>query len=362
MIPKKSGVIMTVTALPARMGTTLNGGYGPAMAAKEALTRDLSAELAPHGIRVVGLRPHGIPETATMKRSLRDSSAKALGMTWEQFTGFPRKQDPSATGHDARGGGKHGGLHGVRQGERDDGNDRQLVHGRPGRLAARPGHRCQRPHAGIAGAHSDDSQRQFRGFPDSGPADCGENDEGKPMNSQQPNPVAAAAARNRGRARLRAVTAGSVPRAWPWPVPSPTPCPVRRTRARQLAGSAAFGGSAPRPARPVRPGPRLGLLGQFRLLGAPRPARDSPAAPGSPPRRVPAARPPPGDPDASRGRRRARRPGGGRGLAGDRHQRAPAGHRPAGPGPGTAHAHRRPRRPGRGVQQVPRGLRDRGAG
>jgi hypothetical protein len=28
---------------------------------------DLSAELAPQGIRVVGLRPHGMPETATMK-------------------------------------------------------------------------------------------------------------------------------------------------------------------------------------------------------------------------------------------------------------------------------------------------------
>lgn len=51
MVPAKSGVIMTVTAFPSRTGTTLNGGYGPAMAAKEALTRDLSAELASHGIR-----------------------------------------------------------------------------------------------------------------------------------------------------------------------------------------------------------------------------------------------------------------------------------------------------------------------
>src|SRR6202022_798169 len=67
MIPNKSGVIMTITALPARKGTTLNGGYGPAMAPKEALTRDLSAELAPNGIRVVSLRPHGIPETQTMQ-------------------------------------------------------------------------------------------------------------------------------------------------------------------------------------------------------------------------------------------------------------------------------------------------------
>src|SRR5829696_2580857 len=65
MVAKKSGVIMTVTSIPSRTGTPLQGGYPPAMAAKEALTRDLSAELAPQGIRVVGLRPHGIPETAT---------------------------------------------------------------------------------------------------------------------------------------------------------------------------------------------------------------------------------------------------------------------------------------------------------
>ena len=67
MVANKSGVIMTVTALPSRKGTPLNGGYGPAQAAKEALTRELSAELAPQGIRVVGLRPHGMPETSSLK-------------------------------------------------------------------------------------------------------------------------------------------------------------------------------------------------------------------------------------------------------------------------------------------------------
>ncbi len=88
MIPNKSGVIMTVTALPARLGTPLNGGYGPAMAAKEALTRDLSAALAPQGIRVVGLRPHGMPETSMMKE-LYDIKAKAMGgISWEQFQGY----------------------------------------------------------------------------------------------------------------------------------------------------------------------------------------------------------------------------------------------------------------------------------
>jgi NAD(P)-dependent dehydrogenase (short-subunit alcohol dehydrogenase family) len=87
MIPNGAGVIMTVTALPARRGTPLNGGYGPAQAAKEALTRDLSFEFARHGLRVVGLRPHGLPETKTM-RTVYDTKASATGMTWEQFTGY----------------------------------------------------------------------------------------------------------------------------------------------------------------------------------------------------------------------------------------------------------------------------------
>lgn len=87
MIANKSGVLMTLSALPARTGTRLNGGYGAAQAAKEALTRDLSAELAPHGIRVVGLRPHGMPETSTM-REVYDLKAGAMGLTWEQFQGY----------------------------------------------------------------------------------------------------------------------------------------------------------------------------------------------------------------------------------------------------------------------------------
>lgn len=87
MIPQKSGVIMTVSAIPGRTGTPLNGGYGPAMAAKEALTRDLSAELAPHGLRVVCLRPHGLPETPMMK-TIFEIKAKPAGMTWEQFQAY----------------------------------------------------------------------------------------------------------------------------------------------------------------------------------------------------------------------------------------------------------------------------------
>ena len=84
MVPNKSGVIMTLTAAHSRTGIPLVGGYGPAQAAKEALTRDLSAELAPHGIRVVGLRPYAMPETPTIKDAF-EPRAKASGMTWEQW-------------------------------------------------------------------------------------------------------------------------------------------------------------------------------------------------------------------------------------------------------------------------------------
>jgi NAD(P)-dependent dehydrogenase (short-subunit alcohol dehydrogenase family) len=84
MAPHGSGVIMTVTALLSRTGAPLVGGYGPAMAAKEALTRGLSAELAPLGIRVVGLRPQGMPETKTLREAF-EPRARATGMTWEQW-------------------------------------------------------------------------------------------------------------------------------------------------------------------------------------------------------------------------------------------------------------------------------------
>jgi NAD(P)-dependent dehydrogenase (short-subunit alcohol dehydrogenase family) len=84
MAPRGSGVIMTVTTLHSRTGLPLVGGFGPAMAAKEALTRDLSAELAPQGVRVVGLRPQAMPETPTIREAF-EPRAKASGMTWEQW-------------------------------------------------------------------------------------------------------------------------------------------------------------------------------------------------------------------------------------------------------------------------------------
>ena len=79
-------MIMTVTASHSRTGIPLVGGYGPAQALKESLTRSLSAELAPHGIRVVGLRPQAMPETDTIREAY-EPRAEASGITWEQWQG-----------------------------------------------------------------------------------------------------------------------------------------------------------------------------------------------------------------------------------------------------------------------------------
>lgn len=83
MIPNKSGVIMTVSALPARVGSPMIGGYSAALAAKDGLTRSLSRELAPAGIRVVALRPHAIPESESIQEVFKLKAAKV--MSWEQW-------------------------------------------------------------------------------------------------------------------------------------------------------------------------------------------------------------------------------------------------------------------------------------
>ena len=84
MIERGSGVILTLTATPARLAAPLVGGMAAAWAAVEALTRTLAAELGPRGIRVVGLRPDAIPETATID-VVFGLHANAIGKTRSEF-------------------------------------------------------------------------------------------------------------------------------------------------------------------------------------------------------------------------------------------------------------------------------------
>jgi NAD(P)-dependent dehydrogenase (short-subunit alcohol dehydrogenase family) len=84
MVTRRSGVILTITGTPGRMGFPNVGGASPAYAAVVALTRTLSAELAPQGVRVVCLMPNAIPETAMIRESF-GRYAKAAGVSPEEY-------------------------------------------------------------------------------------------------------------------------------------------------------------------------------------------------------------------------------------------------------------------------------------
>jgi NAD(P)-dependent dehydrogenase (short-subunit alcohol dehydrogenase family) len=84
MLPKRSGVILTIAGIPGRMAFPNVGGSAPAYAAVVALTRSLSVELAPHGVRVACLMPHAMPETATIRENFT-RYAKAAGLTLAEY-------------------------------------------------------------------------------------------------------------------------------------------------------------------------------------------------------------------------------------------------------------------------------------
>jgi NAD(P)-dependent dehydrogenase (short-subunit alcohol dehydrogenase family) len=84
MVTRRSGVILTITATPSRMAFPNVGGNAPAFAAVAALTRTLSAELAPQGVRVVCLMPNAMPETRTIRENF-ERYAKATGVTPAEY-------------------------------------------------------------------------------------------------------------------------------------------------------------------------------------------------------------------------------------------------------------------------------------
>ncbi len=63
MIPQGSGVILVFGGDGPPMQDYYLGGLQVAFSAQEALRRNLSSELGPHGIRVVTLRTGGVPES-----------------------------------------------------------------------------------------------------------------------------------------------------------------------------------------------------------------------------------------------------------------------------------------------------------
>ena len=112
-------MILTITGIPARMGFTNVGGTAPAYAAIVALSRSLSAELGPHGVRVVCLMPHAIPETATIRENFA-RYAKAAGVQPGRVSSALREHDAPQASDDAGRARKRRGLRGLRPGQLDD--------------------------------------------------------------------------------------------------------------------------------------------------------------------------------------------------------------------------------------------------
>jgi NAD(P)-dependent dehydrogenase (short-subunit alcohol dehydrogenase family) len=139
MVANKSGAIMTVTALPSRTGTPVErrlrsgtgrqGGTHPGALRRARASRDSRGRSATDRHSGGRLAQGGLR---------REGTGRDVGTVAR----VGREQDPRAASHDARGGRKHGGLHGVRQGKRDDRNERQPQHGNPGRLSAHRGTSC----------------------------------------------------------------------------------------------------------------------------------------------------------------------------------------------------------------------------
>jgi NAD(P)-dependent dehydrogenase (short-subunit alcohol dehydrogenase family) len=87
MVQHKSGVIIMHTAEPTVLGSPTMGGMPVAWAGMEALSRDISAELARQGVRSIVIRSTGLPETKTIE-AVFGLQAKALGISREQFQGM----------------------------------------------------------------------------------------------------------------------------------------------------------------------------------------------------------------------------------------------------------------------------------
>ncbi len=83
MIRKHGGVILFVTAPPARGGVN-SAAIGTAFGAMESLLRCLAADLGPAGVRVVGLRTGAMVETRTIQQTL-ENAVNTLGVSKEQL-------------------------------------------------------------------------------------------------------------------------------------------------------------------------------------------------------------------------------------------------------------------------------------
>jgi len=84
MASQRSGVILMITATPGRTAVPHVGGSAPAYASLVALSRGLSVELGPLGVRCLCLMPNAIPETPLIRQNF-ERYAKAAGVTPAEY-------------------------------------------------------------------------------------------------------------------------------------------------------------------------------------------------------------------------------------------------------------------------------------
>ena len=83
MVGQGAGVILTITAGPARRAVPNVGGFDTACAAIEGLWRTFAAELGPYGIRLVVVASAGSPDTPD-HREMLELHAGATGKSLEE--------------------------------------------------------------------------------------------------------------------------------------------------------------------------------------------------------------------------------------------------------------------------------------
>ena len=88
MAPRRTGVIMGITATTARHAIPEVGGTGVAFDAVESLCRQWAAELGPLGIRVVWLHTTGIPEAFHEPGGQQPAYGTGQPMAAEDFVGW----------------------------------------------------------------------------------------------------------------------------------------------------------------------------------------------------------------------------------------------------------------------------------
>lgn len=84
MLARKSGVVIFMTATPARGVAPLIAGHSAGHAAIEGLTRSLATEWSPAGIRVAAVRSAGMPESPRIQE-VSLAIAQTVGTTKETF-------------------------------------------------------------------------------------------------------------------------------------------------------------------------------------------------------------------------------------------------------------------------------------